>query len=406
MKGGSFFRLTRRDLIKLPYGSELFMLPERVPVGYDSHRNEFATLNNCFAVAAFISPGYTVTHNSAYKEKPKSRILPLFSYAAAAYYKGAYYAASVLIDKEKRQDLRLMDLGLLRQNIKKIRKVFPRNRLVRHLENCALCYACPAAKNFFLARYEAPLPASPSCNAYCIGCISYQKNKNIPVTQPRIKFIPTPQEIAEVALFHINRVKDPVVSFGQGCEGEPLLAGSVIEQAIRLIRRETKRGIININTNASRPEIVARLFDAGLDSIRVSMNSVRKPYYAGYYKPKGYSFFDVLDSIKIAKKKKGFVSINYLTMPGFTDLKDEFLALKKFVGNYKIDMIQWRNLNFDPVRYFKVLGISPEPARMLGIEHIIKSLKNDFPSLMMGYFNPSRLRIKRHLDTRRGYKSS
>jgi len=31
------------------------------------------------------------------------------------------------------------------------------------------------------------------------------------------------QEIAEVALAHIRQVKKSVVSFGQGCEGDPLL---------------------------------------------------------------------------------------------------------------------------------------------------------------------------------------
>ena len=37
-----------------------------------------------------------------------------------------------------------------------------RNRLFRHLETCALTYGCPAAKNLFLCRYEAPLPTSPA----------------------------------------------------------------------------------------------------------------------------------------------------------------------------------------------------------------------------------------------------
>ena len=62
-------------------------------------------------------------------------------------------------------------------------------------------------------------------------------------------FLPKPEEIAGIALFHIAHVKDPIVSFGQGCEGEPLLAGDVIEKAIRIIRRETARGTINMNTN-------------------------------------------------------------------------------------------------------------------------------------------------------------
>ena len=67
-----------------------------------------------------------------------------------------------------------MDMSIVRKRVKAFRKIFPDNRLVRHLESCALVYGCPAGKNFFLSRYEAPLPTSPTCNSRCIGCISLQ----------------------------------------------------------------------------------------------------------------------------------------------------------------------------------------------------------------------------------------
>jgi molybdenum cofactor biosynthesis enzyme MoaA len=131
------------------------------------------------------------------------------------------------------------------------------------------------------------------------------------------------------------------------------------------------------------------LFDAGLNSIRVSMNSVRQEYYDRYYKPAGYTFKDVLRSIRIAKKKNGFVSINYLTMPGFTDSEDEYKALKRFIEAYKIDMIQWRNLNFDPLAYFKIIKCSVLPSDMIGVRQMIASLQKSFLLLKMGYYNPA-----------------
>lgn len=167
-------------------------------------------------------------------------------------------------------------MGRVRGNIKKFRKILPYNRLARHLENCALIYNCPNAKNFFLSRFEAPLPTSPCCNAACAGCISDQPKKQCPASQPRIAFVPSPFEVAEVALHHLRAVKDPIVSFGQGCEGEPLLAGDLLELSIRLIRAKTQKGIINLNTNASRPKVLERLCWAGLNSIRVSLNSAQK----------------------------------------------------------------------------------------------------------------------------------
>ncbi|MFH1854207.1 MAG: radical SAM protein [Candidatus Omnitrophota bacterium] len=393
MKAGHFFRLHPSELIKLPQGSELFMLPDRFAVGYDSASKRFVTVDGYFAVSAFMSPGYAVTYNSAYTEIGHPEILPLFSYGAVALYKGEFYVASVRVDRELRQDLRLMDIRLVRNNVKSYRKLFPKNRLVEHLEGCALTYGCPAAKNFFLKRYEAPLPTSPYCNSECLGCISYQRKPQPSITQPRIKFFPNAREIADVALFHIKNVNDPVVSFGQGCEGEPLLAEKTIREAIKLIRNETQKGIINMNTNASIPRAIERLFDAGLNSIRVSLNSCREEYYLRYYKPKGYRYKDVLRSIEIAKKKKGFVSLNYLTMPGFTDSWRELSSLEKLIERYRIDMIQWRNLNYDPLRYFEKLKAGIDNDSTLGIREAIFYLKKKFPGLMIGYFNPSRGRI-------------
>ena len=299
------------------------------------------------------------------------------------------------MDNEKRQQLKGMDISLVRKNVKEFRRIFPKNRLVRHLETCALVYGCPAAKNFFLKRYEGPLPASPVCNAVCIGCISHQPSKSCSVSQTRIKFVPSPEEIAETALFHIKEVRDPVVSFGQGCEGEPLMVGDVIEEAVKLIRRATSKGIINLNTNASRPDVIKRLFNAGLDSIRVSMNSVRENFYSVYYKPRGYVFKDVLKAIKIAKKNDGFVSINYLVMPGFTDLRDEADSFLSFLGRMDVDMVQWRNLNYDPLAYFRRLKIRPEREDMIGMETLINLVKQKYPDVIGGYFNPSKNRMKR-----------
>jgi len=402
MKGGEYFRLSSRDLIKLPADSELFMLPGRGPVGFDPDKRSFVRLENnplvknkesCYAVAAFLAPGYTATYSSAYTEPKKTEKLPLFSYAAAVLYENEFYAAGVRVDREKRQALSGMNIEKVRENVKLFEKIFPKNRLVRHLETCALTYGCPAAKNFFLKRYEGPLPTSPFCNARCLGCISHQPGACCSVSQPRIKFVPTAREIASVALFHIQNVREGIVSFGQGCEGEPLMVGETLEKAIKLIRKKTSKGIINLNTNASKPDMLRRLFRAGLDSIRVSVNSFQEEYYRKYYKPEDYTFKEVARSIKAAKTKGAFVSINYLVMPGFTDSQKEVNAFCKVLDKQKIDMIQWRNLNYDPIAYFKELGIKPGQNNMIGVDALIRKIKKDYPSLMHGYFNPSHRRI-------------
>ena len=402
MKAGRFFRLDPKEFLKLPDFSELFMLPGRVPVGLDPETGLAQALpfdpyskekKKCFAVAAFIPPGHTITHSSAYEEESGAQMLPLFSYAACVFYKGSFYATAVKVDKSFRHDERFMDPALVQKGVEKFEKLFPKNRLVPHLAGCATVSGCANAKNFFLGRFEAPVPTSPVCNAQCQGCISFQpETRDFPSNQQRIRFVPTPEEIAELALHHIREVAEPIVSFGQGCEGEPTLSADAIEKAIHLIRKSTSKGSINLNSNASRPQAVAKLFDAGLNSIRVSLNSVREPYYSLYYQPKNYSLETVIESIAAAKERGGFVSLNYLSMPGFTDTAEEFEALKEFVVRHRVDMIQWRNLNYDPLQYFRDLGLSGRPAEYLGMSRILRELSAELPRLRMGYFNPKKPR--------------
>ena len=339
-------------------------------------------------MAAFNSPGYVISFVSAFKENKNAGFLPLFSYGAVGWHNDKFRTAVIRVDRERRQDLRLMKPEDVVAGIRIIQEEMPGNRLVKHLKKCAMVYGCPAAKNFFLGRYEAPLPTSRHCNAHCIGCLSLQINSDIPHSQDRIDFKPSSKEIADIALCHINRVKQSVVSFGQGCEGDPLLAADVIEPAIKEIRSKTRQGTINMNTNGSKPEILKKLFAAGLDSIRISLNSVRKNCYDAYFRPSGYAFVDVVKSIEIALKTKKFVSINYLNCPGFTDTPEEVKALINFISRYPVNMIQWRNLNFDPLRYWKVMSAVAEPGTPVGIHRVVRQVKESFPDVKHGYFNP------------------
>jgi len=392
----SLVPLTLKNTVTMPFGGEIMLLPERSPVLYNLHSSRFETLSEnpylpgepLFPVAAFNSPGYVIGYVSAYSENSGAGFLPLFSYGAAGWHKGKFRTAAILVDKEPRQDLRLMPREKVVEGIHKMRKRLPANRLREHLETCALKYGCPAGKNFFLRRYEAPLPTSPSCNARCLGCISLQKNGDIPNSQDRISFMPLPEEIAEVALEHISRVKKSVVSFGQGCEGDPLLAAEVIEPAIRLIRSKTDQGTININTNGSRPDILDKLYDAGLDSMRISMNSVRQPCYEAYFRPGGYAFSDVTEGIDRAIRRGKFVSVNYLNSPGFTDTPEESESLIAFIKEHPINMIQWRNLNFDPMRYWNAMKQAASQGKAIGMDILLKRIRKIFPNLKHGYFNP------------------
>ncbi|MGD8702657.1 MAG: radical SAM protein [Desulfosarcina sp.] len=400
------FALTADNTIALPHGSELMFLPDRMPVLMDVETGRLLVLNRnptneneaLYPVAAFNSPGVVLSGTCAYKERPRARILPLFAYGAVGWHSNEFRSAAIVVDTEPRQDLRRMARDRVLSGVEQMREQLPDNRLVRHLENCALTYGCPAAKNFFLGRYEAPLPTSSFCNARCRGCISLQSGKQLTSSQHRIAFTPSADEITQVALAHIQQVRHGVVSFGQGCEGDPLMAAQVIGPAIRRIRRQTRAGTINMNTNASLPSVLTALLDDGLDSIRVSMNSVREACYDAYFRPKGYRFAHVAESIDLAVARGAHVAINYLSCPGFTDSAEEAAALSVFLEKHPVNMIQWRNLNFDPRRYLKEMDAAVSIGPPMGMDRLLQMIASRFPTLAFGYFNPPKERFQARLD--------
>jgi len=394
-EAGHWRRLNRNEWIPLPEGSELFVLPGRLPVGFDPRKKKFVVLTQnpyaknepVQAVAASVAPAHTAILSAAYRTKPNAPVLPLFSYAAVGWHEGKLVVSAIRVDPDERQDVKHLDLEKVHENAHLWMRRYRHNRLIHHLARCALTYACPAARNFFLKRWEAPLPSSPKCNARCIGCISLQTNSPIPSTQQRIKFIPTPEEIAEVAVLHLRKAPKPIVSFGQGCEGEPLLVVDTIETAVRLMRSETSDGTINMNTNGSLPDVLERLAKAGLQSVRVSINSFQHSYYSAYYRPKGYSLDDVKKFITRAKALGLFVSINYFILPGITDDPSEFEALESFLRTTQIDLIQMRNFNIDPEWYIQSVGFKPS-GKPMGILTWMERVREISPTIRFGYFNP------------------
>jgi pyruvate-formate lyase-activating enzyme len=386
-----------RSIIPLPNSGVLLTLPLRTPAGYDPASGRIVFVNEycgkpVFAAAAFMPPGYVQTYSSAYRETKGAPRLPLYCYAAAGWMNGRFYAAAYRIDRQFRHEIPDGSLGTIDAMAKQMIKRYPRNRLIGHLmNNCVFTYRCPNACNLVLGRWECPVPVSRVCNAACLGCISLQpRGSCVPSTQHRLGFIPTVAEIAEYVVPHLEHAANPIASFGQGCEGEPLLQASLIEKSIRNVRARTKRGIINVNTNASRPVEIERLCAAGLDSMRVSLNSAQRNFYHAYHRPKDYTFDDVMESITIAKRNNVWVSINYLVFPGFTDSRAEFSALKKLIKKTGIDMIQTRNLNIDPVWYADSLRIRRQrTGRPFGMVNWINSLRKEFPKVKLGYFNPT-----------------
>ncbi len=397
--GWDAFPIPEEEWIELPDGGNLYELPGRRGIGMDTVTGEMRLCEKGWAVAAFIPPAHTGLYLAAYETLPDAPTLPLFCYTAAGWLHEKTYVPAVRIEKDIRQENAGYNTDKIQSGTQQLLQAYPNNRLVKHLmENCCMTYNCPAARNFSLGRWECPVPTSPACNANCIGCISFQpEEETIVSTQDRLTFKPTAEEIVEFTVPHLLEAPFPIISFGQGCEGEPLLMWETIRESIIAIRKHTPKGSININTNGSKPDAVRALCEAGLNSIRVSTNSARKHIYEPYYRPNNYQFEDIVESLKVMRSFGGWASINYFVFPGMTDSVEEYEALRKLITDTDLSMIQWRNFNIDPDWYMGKIGVH-ETGEMLGVKQMMELIQDEFPRLRFGYFNPSMERMKGDYD--------
>lgn len=393
--GRRFARVEPAELIPLPYGSYLFSLPGRFPVFYNRKNRDFNHIevslegDEITAASAFLASSYLRTYLPAFIKKHEAPVLPMWAYAGVVVAGGAFYVPAMRVDEDIRSDPAIHENDEeLQAAISGVKKEHPENRLIKQLATCSTQYRCLCARNFFIGRFEAPVPTAPGCNARCAGCLSLQGDDS-PFTssQDRLDFNPSPEEIAEVILRHFTKVDNAVASFGQGCEGEPLLRSEDLAAAIRLVREKTDRGTINLNTNGSLTDGVKTLIEAGLDSIRISLNSPTEEYYTRYHRPVNYTFDAVLRSLDAALSAGIFVSINLFFLPGFTDATTEVGALEKFLARFPVSMIQTRNLNLDPDFYLDMIGFRESDP--VGVRTLVNMLRESFPGTRLGYYNPA-----------------
>jgi pyruvate-formate lyase-activating enzyme len=374
------------ELVPLPDGAPLSMLPQRLACGLTGDgRHASVPAKKGWALAALLPIGYTRTRLPAYKKTSETEPLPFFGYTAVAAMNGKLYAAALATDDPHKWHPKTFNRARLERLVRQRLAAEPENRVLAHHAHCALDYSCPTASNIFFRRWEGAIAVSAGCNARCIGCISKQEEEHLVSPQDRLLFLPTVEEIVEVAVAHLEQAPEAILSFGQGCEGEPLLQARRIEQAIRAIRARTSRGTLNINTNASNPRALQRLYDAGLDSLRASTISARPETYNAYYRPIGYTFEQVKRSLILAREAGVYSSINFLVYPGLADAEEEVEAMVAFLRETGVRLVQLRNLNIDPE---VLLPRLPMPqSRAIGIPAMIETLRRELPDLRIGNFS-------------------
>lgn len=373
------------ELIPLPEGATLVSLPHTRPIGWNPGSESMEPLTGPYlAVGALLPQGYTRLLLPGYVKSDKTKLLPLFGYTAVVWKDGQFYVAARRSDDPERWNPRNCDTRQLEIGVDSLLARYPENRLYQHLSKCALEYECLTASNTFLSRWEGAVPVSFSCNAGCYGCISEQPDDSgFPAPQTRMNFKPEVDEIVQVMLEHL-RTPESIISFGQGCEGEPSTQAKLIIDAIRRVREQTDMGYININTNAGLTDHIRGIVDAGLDLMRVSTISALDEHYNAYYKPRGYTLAHVEKSLTYASNKGVYTSINYLVFPGVTDREEEIEAMLGFAKRSGLRLIQLRNLNIDPEGY---LSLIPKPqGDIYGMKRMIEIFESELPDVVIGSY--------------------
>lgn len=375
----------------LPSFTKLFSLPGCPPVGYNPSSGEYVTVEShngqtVSAVASFLPPGFLRLLLPAADWTHRPHPFPLWAYSAVGWQEEGMVSPLMELDKTPRWSPEHYDDRVLQRRIGRYLARFPENRLIHHLAHCAVDYHCFAAKNLFLERWEAPLPVSRACNARCLGCLSEQPPNGCHPSHDRIAFTPRVDEIVGVAASHLEGADEALVSFGQGCEGEPLTELELLIESIRGIRQRTSRGVINLNTNGFSPHALVRLADAGLDSVRVSLASAQESLYAAYHKPNGYGIGDVIEALREAEQRGVYTMINYLVFPGVSDQPHEMEALVSLAQETNVRFIHLKNLNIDPKFYLDSIGaIGWAPG--IGMEKLVDFLRFMLKDAELGYFN-------------------
>jgi len=308
--------------------------------------------------------------------------IPLLGYTAVGFKKDKVYAAAVQSDRHHTWHPRYYNTEGLSSRIHNMLRRFPRNRILRQLAKCSLQYGCFTAQNIFYQRWEAGIPTTPVCNANCLGCISEQHGE-FDSPQHRLNFVPSVDEIVELGVNHLINAPQAIISFGQGCEGEPSLNADLLAAAIYAIRLQTPCGTININSHGGNDKQLRKIYNAGLDAIRITIFSVVEENYNLYHRPHNYNLSQVFNSIKAALDQNIQVSLNLLVLPGFTDQPEEVKALLDFLRDHPIDMIQMRNLNIDPEVINRDVGFKNQG---LGITCLIETLQREAPGVKLGSY--------------------
>lgn len=370
------------DAVKLPSGATVLHI-EREAETLDRSARARRVGPGRLAVAAVLPPGFLRTQLPAYADAPdKPDLTPRAYSAVAADDAGDLVVAAMLIDRDPTHDVDAYPKAEIAAKVNDALRSRPADRLVRQLARCAREYACRAAANAFYRRWECALPVAAPANEHPPAAIAPRLDGEAEPREPAA-FHATAEEVAALAIEHIA-AGGTLLSFGRACEGEPLLAARLLEDAIGLIRAATRSGTIHLETNGSAPAALRRLAMTGLDAVTVRLVSARADTYETLHRPEGYRFTDVRASLRVAAEQRLATSLLIPVLPGVFDRTEEVEALVALADELpEGSAVLMRDLAADPLR---ALAALKGRDTHVGIARALERLREELPHLRVGSF--------------------
>ncbi len=349
-------------VIPLPEGSTLVPLM-REAEGLDRHGRARPLGPSRWALGAVLPPGFTRTLHPAYVDEGlrESPLVALATAAICADDSGALYVAAI---PTRTVTPASAGGGVITQQR-------PGNRLARQIARCAREHECSGARAALRAGGIAALPVSARSNESPPPVVAPRTR---PDAAPRdaAAFRPSAAEIAEVALAHFTAGGE-AVSFGRACEGEPLTAVRLLEDAISRIRQAVPGARIHLETNGSSGSALRRLIDAGLNEVSVRLASARSDTYDTLHGPISYRYTDVRSTLAMARDSGALITLVVLALPGLTDRPRELDALTGLAAETGA-LVELRDLGADARRALGLLGRGEAPR---GMDAAVASLLED-----------------------------
>ncbi|MGH2492931.1 MAG: radical SAM protein, partial [Candidatus Limnocylindria bacterium] len=370
------------DALPLPSGATVLHL-EREAETLDRSARARRVGPGRLAVAALLPPGHLRTQLPAYADAPDKPDLTPRAYAAvAADDAGDLVVSAVVIDRDPTHASDAFPKAEIAAKVNEALRSRPADRLVRQLARCAREYGCRAAANAFYGRWECALPIAAPANERPPDSIAPRLDGEAEPREPAA-FHATAEEVASLATQHLA-AGGTLLSFGRACEGEPVLAARIVEDAIRLIRTTTRSGTIHLETNGSAPAALRRLAANGLDAVTIRLMSARADTYESLHRPDGYRFADVRASLRVAAEQRIATSLLIPVLPGIFDRTEEIAAIIGLAEELpEGSAILLRDLAADPLR---ALATVKGRATCIGIARALERLREELPHLRVGAF--------------------